>query len=469
MNAEIVCVGTELLLGETVNTHAAFLFQRLAAYGIDVYHHVTVGDNPARLTAALEQAAGRAGIVIVTGGLGPTGDDLTREAIASVTGRPLVLDAAVLAGIEAYFAARGRPMAPGNRKQALFPEGSHILPNPHGTAPGFVLEWAAGRWFVALPGPPRELRPMVDGPLVPFLERWSAAAGGARLVRRVLRVAGLGESEVEHRLQDLFARQGRVTLATYAKDGEVHLRLAVKVVAAPGTVPGVAVPVPGAAAAGGQDAAAAPSAPAAAAGGAAPPAPAAALQELDDVEAEVRRRLGLYVYGRDEETLEEAVGRLLRQRGETVAVAESCTGGRVADRLTNVPGSSAYVMAAVVAYANQAKVQVLGVSPHDLTAHGAVSEPVARAMAAGVRRFFGTDWGVATTGIAGPGGGTPEKPVGTVYVAVDGPGGTRVERHRWLGDRHAVKTRSAQAALLLLYRALVETGTPQAGAGMVRA
>ena len=491
VNAEIVCVGTELLLGETVNTHAAFLSQRLAAYGIDVYHHVTVGDNLARLEAALRQAAHRAGIVIVTGGLGPTGDDLTREAIARVAGRPLVLDPAVLAGIERYFAARGRPMAPGNRKQALFPAGSHVLPNAHGTAPGFVLEWAPGRWFVALPGPPRELRPMVDGPLVPFLQRWSRSAGGVRLLRRVLRVAGLGESEVEHRLADLFAGQGPVTLATYAKDGEVHLRLAVKVASAEGAAaaPGRSVPAhrqgPGAASDGRADAdrggagdgAGAPGTwaapaqgggPAAAGGGAGGREPwvlrePEALRQLDALTAEIRRRLGEHVYGQDEETLEQAVGRLLRERGETVAVAESCTGGRVADRLTDVPGSSAYVLAGVVAYANQAKVQALGVSPHDLTRFGAVSEPVARAMATGVRRFFGADWGVATTGIAGPGGGTPEKPVGTVYVAVDGPGGTRVERHRWAGDRQAVKTRTAQAALLLLYRALVRAGPSARG------
>ncbi|HEY8552005.1 MAG TPA: competence/damage-inducible protein A [Thermaerobacter sp.] len=493
VNAEIVCVGTELLLGETVNTHAAFLSQRLAAYGIDVYHHVTVGDNLARLEAALRQAADRAGIVIVTGGLGPTGDDLTREAIARVARRPLVLDPEVLAGIERYFAARGRPMAPGNRKQALFPAGSQVLPNAHGTAPGFVLEWAPGRWFVALPGPPRELRPMVDGPLVPFLQRWSQAAGGGRLLRRVLRVAGLGESEVEHRLADLFAQQGPVTLATYAKDGEVHLRLAVKVASAEGehaaplgsdrSSRGVPDGAAAAAAGGDGDRAAegpgAPGAPPAPASGGDPSAPAPgggaataagvagaggapvmaeadALRELDVLTAEIRRRLGVHVYGQDEETLEQAVGRLLRERGETVALAESCTGGRVADRLTDVPGSSAYVLAGVVAYANQAKVQALGVSPHDLTRFGAVSEPVARSMAAGVRRFFGADWGVATTGIAGPGGGTPDKPVGTVYVAVDGPRGTRVERHRWLGDRQTVKTRAVQAALLLLYRALVD-------------
>lgn len=412
MNAEIVCVGTELLLGETVNTHAPFLSERLAAYGIDVYHHITVGDNPGRLESALREAGRRAPLVIVTGGLGPTGDDVTREAIASVTGRPLVLNEEVLAGIQRWFSERGRPMAPGNRKQALFPEGSHVLPNPHGTAPGFVLEWAPGRWFVALPGPPRELRPMVDGPLRPFLEGW--AGGRAGLSRRVLRIAGIGESEVEHRLADLFAAQGEVTLATYARGSEVHLRLATR-----GTGP-------------------------------------EAVARLDALAAEIRRRLGVHVYGEGEQALEAVIGELLRARRETLAVAESCTGGRVADRLTNVPGSSQYFIAGVVAYANQAKVLSLAVSPHALTAHGAVSAQVARAMAAGARRTYGTHWAVATTGIAGPGGGTPEKPVGTVYVAVEGPGGGRVERHRWLGDRETVKERSAQAALFLLYRALRE-------------
>lgn len=414
MNAEIVCVGTELLLGETLNTHAAFLSERLAAYGIDVYHHVTVGDNPGRLEAALREASRRAQLVVVTGGLGPTGDDLTREAIAAVTGRPLVLDAEVLSGIEAWLARRGRPMAPGNRKQALFPQGSHVLPNPNGTAPGFVLNWAGDRWFVALPGPPRELRPMVDGPLRPFLERW--AAGRPRLVRRVLRIAGIGESEVEHRLADLFAAQGEVTLATYAKAGEVHLRLATK--------------------------------------GSGPEAAA----RLEPLAAEIRRRLDVFVYGEGDRPLEAVIGDLLRARGETLAVAESCTGGRVADRLTNVPGSSEYFVAGVVAYANQAKVLALAVSPHELTAHGAVSAEVARAMAAGARATYGTHWGLATTGIAGPGGGTPDKPVGTVYVAVEGPGGGRVERYRWGGDRDIVKERSAQAALILLYLALREKG-----------
>ncbi|HEX6989139.1 MAG TPA: competence/damage-inducible protein A, partial [Bacillota bacterium] len=363
MKAELVCIGTELLLGETLNTNAQYLGQHLADLGIDVYRRAVVGDNLARAQEAVAQALARADVVLTTGGLGPTMDDVTREVIAAVTGRPLRRDPALAAALASDLEARGLAVTETQLRQALLPEGAEALPNPYGTAPGIWVE-VDGRVVCALPGPPAERRPMFTAQVEPRLRRL-LPGGAAGLHRRILKVCGLPEAEVEDRLADLIARQSDPTIAPYAKSGEIHLRLATK---------------------------------------ASDPADAAA--RFDGLEAEIRRRLGWHLFGRDDDTLPGVVGRLLAARGLTLAAAESCTGGLLGARITDVPGSSAYFLLSVVAYSNHAKQRVLGVPGDLLAAHGAVSEPVALAMAEGARRVAGADVGLGVTGIAGPGGGT---------------------------------------------------------------
>lgn len=419
MNAELVFVGTELLLGEILNTNAQYLSQQLAQLGVDVYHQVVVGDNAERLRAVLQQALGRADVVIACGGLGPTDDDLTREVAAAVTGRPLQLDQELLRDLEAWFAVRGRRMTENNRRQCMVPAGATVLPNDRGTAPGLIIPAEGGKAVVLLPGPPGELQPMFAHHVVPYL---TARNGGRplRLVTRTLRFVGIGESALADRLKDLLAGQSDPTLATYAKTGEVHLRLATR--------------------AAGQE---------------------EGLARIAPVEAEIRARLGRYLYGVDDEDLAAVVGRLLTERGLTVATAESCTGGLVAKRITDVAGSSAYFRMAFVTYAAEAKVQFLGVPEALIAAHGVVSEPVARAMAQGALERAGVDVAVATTGVAGPGGGTPETPVGTVCfgLAARGAGalspGVWAETVRLYGDREEVRERAAVHALALVRRYLL--------------
>jgi nicotinamide-nucleotide amidase len=317
MNAEILTVGTELLLGQIVDTNAAFIAERLAEAGIDVYFKTTVGDNPSRIEAALRQALQRAQVVLCTGGLGPTEDDLTRDVVAAVTGRPLCLDPALLAQIQARFARRGIPMAKNNERQAQVPEGAEVLENPRGTAPGLLLRVEPDRTIVLLPGVPAEMRPMLTETVLPRLREAYGLKG--RIRSRVLRTTGVSESRVDELLGDLWAERNP-TIALLARSGEIHVRLTAKAETE------------------------------------------AELTRLLDVrEAQVRERLGDIVFGRDEESLEVVVGRLLLARRLTLAVAESCTGGLVGHRMTNVPGSSAYFDRGVVVYSNQAKTDLLGV------------------------------------------------------------------------------------------------------------
>ncbi|MFO7273326.1 MAG: competence/damage-inducible protein A [Bacillota bacterium] len=426
MNAELVFVGTELLLGEILNTNAQYLSQQLALLGIDVYHQVVVGDNAARLRAVLEQALARADLVIACGGLGPTDDDITRDVAAEVAGRPLELDPQLVAHLEQWFAARGRQMTANNRRQCMVPRGATVLPNDRGTAPGLIIPAEGDRAIILLPGPPDELRPMFEAHVVPYLIRRS---GGRplRLVTRILRFVGIGESALADGLKDLLQSQTDPTIAPYAKMGEVHLRLATR-------------------AADEQE----------------------GLARIAAVEAEIRARFGRFLYGTDGESLEVVVGRLLAERGLTLSTAESCTGGLVAKRLTDVPGSSRYFGMGFVTYANEAKMRFLGVPEALLAAHGAVSEPVARAMAQGALERSGADVAVAISGIAGPDGGTPEKPVGTVCFALAGrgregagpdggslPAGVWSETVRLHGGRHGVRERAAVHALALVRRYLL--------------
>lgn len=407
MRAEIVSIGTELLLGQIDDTDASYLSRRLAALGVAVYRRTTVGDNPQRAEAALREAVAGAPIVIATGGLGPTGDDVTRAAAARALGVELVEDPQAVAWLEAFFAARGRGLDAANRRQALAPQGALPLFNSAGTAPG--VWWEGGdRLLILLPGPPRELKAVWESEVEPKLGDRS----GQVILSRVLRVAGLPEAEVDTRLADLMAAENP-TLAPLAGSGQVALRLTAR---APGRDQACALLAP--------------------------------------LEAEVLARLGPHVYGAGEETLAHAAGRALAGSALTLATAESCTGGLLGAAITAVPGSSAYYRGGVVAYDNSVKQHVLGVPAGLIHREGAVSEAVALAMAAGVRSSLAADIGLAVTGIAGPDGGTPAKPVGLVWLALADTGGATAWPRLYAGDRDQVRERSVADLLFTLYRRL---------------
>ncbi|MDR7417598.1 MAG: competence/damage-inducible protein A [Armatimonadota bacterium] len=405
MRAEIISVGTELLLGQITDTNAAYLARLLASYGIDVLFKQTVGDNLDRVRAAVTQALSRADLVLMTGGLGPTEDDLTAEAVAQAAGVPMVFDQGVADAIKAFFEIRRRPAPESVYRQARIPAGAHVIPNHRGTAPGLRL--AVGERTVFLfPGVPREMEGLVHDGLIPWLREHS---GGVVIKSRTLRVAGLGESMVEERVRDLI-RTHNPTVAPYAKLGEVHLRITAK----------------------------------------AQPDQADAM--IAEAEARIRERLKDAVFGVDDESLHEVTARVLIDRGRTLATAESCTGGMVAARLTEVPGSSAFLLAGYVVYSNAAKVRDLGVARALLDAHGAVSAPVAEAMARGARSRAGSDVGLGITGIAGPTGATETKPIGLVYVSIVTAAGARTEELRF-GEqpgRQGIRHLATQSALNLV-------------------
>lgn len=406
MRAEIISVGTELLLGQIVDTNAPYLSRMLSTLGIDVFYRVTVGDNAARLSEALQTALSRADLVITIGGLGPTQDDLTKETIAQVLGERMIADPESEKAIRAFFERRGLPIAQSNLKQALRPESGTAIPNSVGTAPGTVVE-KNGKIVIALPGPPAELIPMVENSVIPYLSH-KTSGDSMVIVSRILRVCGIGESAAEEKVKDLLSG-ANPTIAPYAQSGEVHFRITAKA-----------------------------------------PDRETALRMISELESKARERLGDYVYGADDETLEHVVVQMLISRGLKLALAESCTGGLVSHRITNVPGSSETFLAGVVAYSNKAKISMLGVPAELIQEHGAVSPEVAEAMARGVAERTGADLAVGITGIAGPGGGTPEKPVGLVYMALKTPEGVSSARHVFGGSRTEIKTRSSQAALNMI-------------------
>ena len=404
MIAEIVSVGTELLMGQIVNTDAQFLARRLAALGITMYRQSTVGDNPGRVKEAVREALSRADLVITTGGLGPTEDDLTKEMVAEALGLPMVRHDEVVEGIRRYFESTGHEMTPNNLRQADFPEGARLMPNRKGTAPGCIAE-KDGKRVAVLPGPPHELIDMYEQQLEPYLLSLSDQV----IASRFLHIVGVGESIVETRLMDLFHWESP-TLALYCAPGEVTARLTVRC---------------------GKDV---------------DPAPL-----LEPLEKEIRARLGESVYAEGlDASMPKTVVEMLAARKETVSVAESLTGGMLASRLVDVPGASAVLGESYVTYANEAKERLLGVSGETLRAHGAVSEQCAREMAEGCRRASGADWALATTGIAGPDGGTPEKPVGTVYIACAGRQGVVVKALKLRGDRTRVRSMTCLYAMDLL-------------------
>ena len=414
-SAWIVSIGSELTLGQSVDTNAPWLAAQLAAQGIRCRRQVTVPDELEALSATFREAAAASDLVVATGGLGPTADDLTRQALAAAAGLPLELDAPSLEQIRAFFARRGREMPSANRVQALLPKGARPLPNTCGTAVGICLE-LAGTPCYALPGVPFEMREMFRREVLPHLP----ALGDGQVVRfRRLHCFGTSESAIGEALADLMRPGRNPAVGTTAELGVITVRI-----------------------------------------NASADSPAAAEALLDDTERLVRARLGTAVFGRDGETLASVVGALLAARGQTLGTAESCTGGLIAKLLTDVPGSSAYYLGGAVSYANELKEALVGVPGELLTAVGAVSEPVARAMAEGARRAFGSSFALATTGIAGPTGGTPDKPVGLVFLALAGPQQTRVEAARFGSEspRVVIRERAARTALDLLRRELIRQG-----------
>jgi nicotinamide-nucleotide amidase len=377
MSAEIICVGTELLLGDILNSNAQFIAQQLAQLGVPHYYQTVVGDNPERLKRVIEIAASRVEILIFTGGLGPTPDDLTCETIADYFGVPLIEDPEIIEDIRGKFSQRGRIMSPSNRKQALIPKGAQVLPNLTGTAPGIIWQPRANLTILTFPGVPSEMHQMWQDTAVPFLK--SQGWGREIIYSRSLKFWGVGESVLAEKVSD-YLSLSNPTVAPYAGKGEVRLRICAK---APDTV--------------------------------------SAQELIAPVEKKLREIGGLDYYGVDGETLASVVGNLLRLSGTSLSVAESCTGGGVGQMLTEIPGSSDYFWGGVIAYDNSVKVRLLGVDPGDLDQFGAVSPVVAQKMAIGVKNSLGTTWGLSITGIAGPTGGSETKPIGLVYIGLSGP------------------------------------------------
>lgn len=397
MKAEILAVGTELLMGQIVNTNAQYLSSKLPDVGISVYYHSVVGDNPERLRESLELALKRCDVVITTGGLGPTQDDLTKETISEVCGRRLVLHQESLDAIRAFFKKIGREMTHNNEKQAYMPENCTILKNNNGTAPGCIIE-QGGKVIVMLPGPPSEMKPMFDDSVFPYFRE----RGSYTIESKFLRVFGIGESAMETKILDLIEGQTNPTIATYAKEGEVTIRVSARVEQ-------------------GKD----------------------AEKLLGPVIEEIRKRTGDSLYSEEDRTLDQVAAELLSGHKLTLATAESCTGGLISQMLTNIPGISSVFMGGAVTYSNDAKEEYLGVRRDTLLQYGAVSRQTAAEMAAGVRSRLKTDIGVAVTGIAGPDGGTPDKPVGLVYIGLSSVKGTVTKELRLLGNRKRIRTITA--------------------------
>ena len=410
MRIELINTGSELLLGRILNAHQQWICRRMADHGYPIQRQVAVLDTGAAIGDAVSEAMARSRLVLVTGGLGPTSDDVTRQFIAALLGKKLIEDATVRSRIEGFFTTRGRSLPLNALVQALVPEGGTVLQNEHGTAPGLALDTPGEGLLILLPGPPRELHPMFDQQVLPLIQARFPLE--ENFVCRTLRTSGLGESFVEERIANAmqpFVDAG-MELGYCARNGEVDVRLAARGSSAPALVA--------------------------------------------SAEGVVRAELRELIYGVDDELLETVVVRELTAQKRTLAVAESCTGGFVSHRLTNVPGASAVLLAGLVTYSNEAKEALLGVRRGTLETHGAVSEAVVREMAEGARSRMQADYALALTGIAGPGGGTPGKPVGTVWLALASASGTRVQHRVNAWDRETFKYVSSQQALDLLRRAL---------------
>jgi len=412
MTAEIIAVGTELLLGDTLNTNAQYLSKELAGLGVSVYRHTVVGDNPERLETAFSEAFSRADIVITSGGLGPTQDDLTKEIGARYFGKKLVMDEAALKTLESFFTRTGRVMTENNKKQAMMPEGATLIPNNNGTAPGCMIQDdKSGKTLIMLPGPPRELNPMFEEHVVPFLRERT----DGMYVSRILRLCGVGESTAEDMIKDIIENQTNPTIAPYAKLNELTFRITAS---------------------------------------AKTEEDAHAL--MDPVVAELYSRFGDNIYGEGNDlSLAGVVIKKLINKNMTIAVAESCTGGLLASALVDIAGSSETLVEGFVTYSNDAKIKRLGVSKDTIDKYGAVSAECAKEMALGVARESGADIGISITGIAGPGGGTDTKPVELVYIAICIAGKVAAQELRYTGNRGRIRGRAVMAGLDMIRRALI--------------
>ena len=412
MTAEIFCIGTEVLIGDIVNTNAAYIARRLSEAGINVYYHSVCGDNNGRMKECLDLALSRSDLVITTGGLGPTYDDITKEMVAEKFELPLILNEEILERLTGYFEKSGRVMTENNKKQAFIPQGAHVFTNLFGTADGIAVT-KDNKTVIMLPGPPREMKPMLDNQVIPYL----AASTDHILVSSNVNIFGMGESSVENALADLMKSSTNPTVAPYCGNGEVRLRVTAR----------------------GSD-----------------EKEARAL--IAPVVDKIKEVIGSFVYGVDVPSIESVVVEKLKEKHMTVAFAESCTGGLISKRITDVPGASEVFGFGFCTYANEAKMKILGVKEETLAAHGAVSEETASEMAQGALKVSGADIAVAVTGIAGPGGGTPEKPVGLVYMGVATKDGVTVKKlllaqHKG-HDRDFVRTLTANNAFKAILDAI---------------
>ena len=410
MKAEIIAIGTEILLGDIINSNAQYLAQELAALGIDMYYQQVVGDNESRILHAFEEAYSRSDIIITTGGLGPTEDDLTKEAAAKYFNKELLPHEESIEKIKNYFKFRERKMTENNLKQGLIPEGAIVINNNNGTAPGVIIE-KNNKIMIILPGPPKEMKPMFEETVKPYLQKRSDSI----LVSRVVKILGIGESAVANELKDIMDAQTNPTIAPYAKEVGVMLRITAKA-----------------------------------------KTQEEALNLIKPVEEEIKNRLGENVYATENINLEDVVAELLIEKKLTISTAESCTGGMIAATLINYPGISEVLLEGAVTYSNEAKHKRLGVKNETLEKYGAVSEETAREMAIGIAKTANTDVSIVTTGIAGPGGGTEEKPVGLVYIGVYVQGEVVVKKCIFNGNRSRVRLQATTTGLDTLRRILIK-------------
>ena len=401
MKAEIITVGTEILLGDIVNTNSQYLAKELASLGIDVYYQSSVGDNENRLLKSFEDSLKRSDIVITTGGLGPTNDDITKEVACKYFGEELELHKPSWEKIESYFKKLGIEITENNKKQAYFPKNSKILENNNGTAPGVILE-KDNKIIIVLPGPPREMKLMFENEAKPYLEKLTENV----LVSETIRTFGIGESVLEDKIIDIIKEQSNPTIAPYVGDMEVRLRIMAK-----------------------------------------SKTESEARELLKPVIQKVEERIGQYIYGKGNTSVEEVVAKMLVEKNMTISTSESCTGGLVSASLINYPGISSVFIEGCVTYSNEAKIDRLGVKKETLEEYGAVSEETAREMAEGIAKHFGTNIGLSTTGIAGPEGGSEDKPVGLVYIGIYINGKTIVKRFIFNGDRQTVRLRATKSIL----------------------
>ncbi|MBW6411478.1 competence/damage-inducible protein A [Clostridium weizhouense] len=409
MRVEIIAVGTEILLGDIINSNAQYLAKQLALLGLDMYNQQVVGDNEERILKAFDDAFKRSDIVITTGGIGPTKDDMTKEVAAKYFNKKLIAHEESIEKIKRYFKTMGKEMPESNLKQGLYPENSIVIENNNGTAPGTIIE-ENNKIMIIMPGPPNEMKPMFENSVMPYLK----AKSDTTLVSRTIKIIGIGESSVAEKIQDLIDKQTNPTIAPYAKEGEVTLRVTAK--------------------AGNEN---------------------KALKLIEPVIKEIQDRLGENIYTIGEEPIEEVVSKMLIDKKLTISTAESCTGGMIAAKLVSYPGVSEVFLEGCVTYSNEAKHSRLNVSTDTLDKYGAVSYETAKEMAEGVAKTSNTDVSIVTTGVAGPGGGTDEKPVGLVYIGLYIKGKVSVEKHIFKGDRNKVRTQATIRGLDMVRRGLM--------------